>query len=386
MTRIAFIVGETSGDLIGADLIRALRRRLGGDLELVGLGGPAMEAEGLRSFFDIEELSIIGIGAIVARLPQLLRRLFQATDSVIVARPDALVIIDSPTFSHRVARRVRARLPKVPILNYVPPTVWAWREERAARMRTYVDHAICILPFEPGTLQRLGGPPATYVGHPLMKVEALQAIIARDPELRSSPASPPTLLLLPGSRRGEIHRLAADFGRTLALLTERLPGLRAVLPTLERHRALIEGEVRGWAVKPEIVVGDAVKWQAFGEADAALAASGTVSLELALAGVPMALAYRLDPIGYRFRHLVTAWTAAMPNFVVGHPLVPEHFHEFVRPTHLARRLERLLVDTPERTAQRTGFAEIRRLMAIERAPGEAAADLVLEHVERARKR
>ena len=386
MTRIALIVGETSGDMIGADLIRALRRRLGGDLELVGLGGPAMEAEGLRSFFDIEELSIIGIGAIVARLPQLLRRLFQATDRVIAARPDALVIIDSPTFSHRVARRVRERLPEVPILNYVPPTVWAWREERAARMRAYVDHAICILPFEPGTLQRLGGPPATYVGHPLMKVEALQAIIARDPELRRPPASPPTLLLLPGSRRGEIHRLAADFGRTLALLSERLPGLHAVLPTLEHHRALVEGEVRGWAVKPEIAVGDAAKWRAFGEADAALAASGTVSLELALAGVPMALAYRLDPIGYRFRHLVTAWTAAMPNFVVGHPLVPEHFHEFVRPTHLSRRMERLLVDTPERAAQLAGFAEVRRLMAVDRSPGESAADLVLDHVERSRVR
>ncbi|ORE98109.1 lipid-A-disaccharide synthase [Aurantimonas sp. 22II-16-19i] len=383
--KIAFVVGEPSGDAIGADLIRALKARLSGDLELVGLAGEAMQAEGLQTLFDIDELSIMGVSAILARLPQLVRRIGQTADAIVAARPDVLVVIDSPTFSHRVAKRVRARLPAMPIVNYIPPTVWAWREGRAAKMRPYVDHAICALPFEPETMQRLGGPPSTYVGHPLMKEPGLAAILADDASLVGKAAkSPPRLVILPGSRRGEIDRLAGDFGATLTRLCELLPGVTAVLPTLPRHRTRIEAEVAKWAVKPEIVTGNAAKWQAFAGADAALAASGTVSLELALSGIPMALAYKLDPVAYQIRHLISAWTAAMPNFIVGHPLVPEHFHEFVRPEMLARRLVRLMTDTPERHAQLAGFDEIRRLMAVDRAPGEAAADIVLGLVARGR--
>ncbi|WP_102958457.1 lipid-A-disaccharide synthase [Mangrovicella endophytica] len=380
--KVAFIVGEESGDRIGADLIRGLRR-LDPDLEVTGLGGPAMQDEGLTSLFDIGELSIIGVGAIIARLPQLLRRLAQATRHVIAERPDALVIIDSPTFSHRVAKRVRQAAPEIAIVNYVPPTVWAWRPERAAAMRPYVDHAVCVFPFEPALMAKLGGPPSTYVGHPLMSEPHLADLMARagrDVPPRH-PATPPTLLILPGSRRGEIARLLADFGATLALVKQRVPDVEAVLPAVERLRPAIEAEVANWPVKPRLVSGAEAKWQAFGEADAALAASGTVSLELALAGVPMALAYKLDPIGYRLRHLISGWTAALPNYIAGHPLVPEHFHEFVRPEHLARRLERLLADTPERRAQIEGFAGIRRAMAVEHRPGDLAAAVVLKTVK-----
>ncbi len=375
--KIAFVVGEPSGDRIGADLVRALRQRIGPEFRAVGLGGEEMTAEGLESLFDIEELSIIGVGAILARLPQLLGRLRQTTRFVLEERPDALVIIDSPTFSHRVARRVRQADPSIPIINYVPPTVWAWREHRAAAMRAYVDHAICTLPFEPETLARLGGPPATYVGHPLMTDPGLTPLLARDLDMAPRNPAGPTLLILPGSRRGEVARLLPDFGRTLQLLAAAMPNLRALLPSVERLRPAIEAEVATWPVKPHVVSGSAAKWRAFGEADAAVAASGTVSLELALAGVPMALAYRLDPIGYRFRFLITGWTAALPNYIVGHPLVAEHFHETVRPNHLARRLERLMSASPERAAQIEGFRAIRDRMSVERPPGEAAADIVL---------
>lgn len=384
--RIAFVVGEPSGDQIGADLIRALKARLGDELELVGLAGEAMQAEGLQTLFDIDELSIMGVSAILARLPQLLLRLRETANHIVAARPDALVIIDSPTFSHRVAKRVRAKLPEVPIINYVPPTVWAWREGRAAAMRPYVDHAICTLPFEPEIYARLDGPPASYVGHPLLKDPGLGRVMAQRPSPLGDrePSDPPHLVILPGSRSGEIKRLIEDFGATLARLTELVPGLTATLPTLPRHRARIEAVVADWKVKPEVVTGGEAKWAAFARADAALAASGTVSLELALSGIPMALAYRLDPIAYPFRHLISAWTAAMPNFIVGHPLVPEHFHEIIRPEILARRLHRLMTSTPERAAQLAGFDEIRRLMAIDRAPGEAAADIVLDHIAAAR--
>ena len=380
--KIAFVVGENSSDRLGAALIRGLRNQHRGPVEVTGLGGDAMAGEGLESLFDIDELSIIGIGAIIARLPQLIARIGQTVRHILAEKPDALVVIDSYAFSHRVARRVRKARPDLPIINYVPPAVWAYHPERSTAMAGYIDRAICVFPFEPAFHARHGGPPATYVGHPLMHEIHLAAIMAGldARAMPPSPGTPPTLLILPGSRRGEINRLSADFGKTLELLSARMPGVRAILPAVPRLRGLIEEKVAGWAVKPEIITGEAEKWAAFATADAALAASGTVALELALAGIPMALCYRLDPIAYFLRFLITGWTAALPNHIADHPLVPEHFHEFIRPDALARRLQRLLTDTPERRAQVEGFADIRHKMAISADPGDAAAAIVLAEI------
>lgn len=376
MIKVGFIVGEDSGDRIGADLLRALKARTGGAVAAVGLGGDALAAEGLATLFNIDLLSIVGAGAIVGRLPQLLWALDRATAHILDENPDVLVVIDSFAFSHRIARRVRRRRPALPIVNYVPPAVWAYRGGRAAAMRGYIDHALCLFPFEPEVYRRLGGPPATYVGHPLMRNPHLTRLIAEAP-LGDARAEPPELLILPGSRRGEVARLLDDFGQTFQRLKARRPELVGVIPAVPRLHALIAARVAAWEHQPRIVADEAAKWEAFGRARAALAASGTVALELALAGVPMALAYRLDPLAYRLRHLITAWTAALPNFILDHPLVPEHFHEIVRPDHLERRLGRLIADTPERAAQLAGFAEIRRRMAVETDPGEAAAAIVL---------
>lgn len=381
--KIAFVVGEHSSDRLGAALIRALRRKSNGDVEAVGLGGDAMAAEGVRSLFDIDELSIIGVGAVLARLPRLIRRLNRTVRFVVESKPDALVVIDSYAFSHRVARRVRRRAPSIPIVNYVPPAVWAYHGERAAAMKSYVDRVVSVFPFEPAAYATLGGPEARYVGHPLLSEPHLRQSMSAS--VRATPREPATLLLLPGSRRGEVDRLIDDFGRTLALLGDRMPGLSAVLPAVPRLYSMIRERTADFPVKPEIVVGDEAKWRAFQQADAALAASGTVALELALAGVPMALCYRLDAVSYRLRHLMTGWTAALPNYVAGHPLVPEHFHETVRPELLARRLQRLLTDTPERRAQIDGFATVRERMAIEDDPADAAAGIVLEAIAERRR-
>lgn len=384
--KIGFILGEESADRIGADLLRSLRRMSDEPVEAVGLGGHAMAEEGLTSLFDIEELSIIGVGAVVARLPQLIRRIRQTADLLIREKPDLIVIIDSFTFTRRVVTRIRRALPATPILSIVPPAVWAYRPNRAAVLARVADHSICLFPFEPAFLATHGGPAATYVGHPLLANPELQSIFERDRVNGMRPSAiDPTLLILPGSRRGEIDRLMDDFGATYAYLKAEIPGLRAVLPAVARVRPLIENKLATWAFKPIIVEGEEEKWKAFAEADAALAASGTVALELALAGIPMALAYKLDPLAYRLRHMMTGWTAALPNFIVGHPLVPEHFHEFVRAEHLARRLARLLRNTPEREAQLQGFAKIRELMAVERSPGDASAEIILQMTGRSAK-
>ncbi|KAA0970488.1 lipid-A-disaccharide synthase [Aureimonas fodinaquatilis] len=376
--KIGFVVGEESADRIGADLIRGLAKQSGAVVEPVGLGGRAMAAQGLNSLFDIEELSIIGIGAIVARLPQLMRRLSQTTDYLLAQKPDAVVTIDSFTFTNRVATRLRKAQPDLPIINVVPPAVWAYRPKRLEALAAAVDHSICLFPFEPAIFRELNGPPATYAGHPLMSEPHLQAIWKKG--ARTKPATLPVLLILPGSRRGEINRLMDDFGSTFAALKQRMPELRAILPVVPRVQKLVEQKLASWPHKPELAIGDEAKWQAFAVGDAALAASGTVALELALAGVPMALGYRLDGFTYQFRHLITGWTAALPNYVVDHPLVPEHFHEFVRPELLSRCLERLLTDTPERAAQMAGFDEVRRRMAVSRPPEELGADVILQTI------
>lgn len=385
MMKIAFVLGEESADRIGADIVRGLRARSSEPIEIVGLGGREMQGEGLESLFDIEELSIIGIGAIVARLPKLLGRLRQTADFILAERPDAVVTIDSFTFTNRVAQRVRRVDPSIVIVNVVPPAIWAYRPHRARSLAEAVDRSLSLFPFEPDVLAAHGGPPADYIGHPIMRHPGLSAILERDRSAgMRSPADPPTLLLLPGSRRGEIARLMDDFGKTFAEIKRANPSVVGLLPAIARVRPLIEEKLASWPFKPEIVEGEDAKWRAFAQADAALAASGTVALELALAGVPMALCYRVDPLTYRLRHLITAWTAALPNFIAGHPLVPEHFHEFIRPEALARRLIRLMAPTPERDAQMAGFAAIRAAMTVDVSPGEAAADLLLREIAQRR--
>ncbi|WP_285294997.1 lipid-A-disaccharide synthase [Aureimonas altamirensis] len=379
--KVGFVVGEHSADRIGAEIIRGLRG-LGATIEPVGLGGPAMQAEGLRSFFDIEELSIIGVGAIVARLPQLMRRLSQTVDGLLDARPDIVVTIDSFTFTNRVAARLRKARPDLKIVNVVPPAIWAYRPERAKALAAVVDRTVCLFPFEPAYIAAAGGPPASYVGHPIMSEPHLNAIWKERGGVEKPIGEPPTLLILPGSRRGEVNRLMDDFGATFTELKTRMPDLRGVLPVVPRVASLIRDKLSAWPDKPEVVEGEEAKWHAFAQADAALAASGTVALELALAGTPMVIAYRLDPLSYQLRRLITGWTAVLPNYIVDHPLVPEHFHEFVRPQLLSRRLERLLKDTAERRAQMEGFAEIHRLMTVDRSPGEAAAAIILQQAER----
>src|SRR5690606_14774014 len=191
-------------------------------IELVGVGGEALERQGLKSLFDFSELSIMGISQVLKRLPLLLRRIRQTADAMIAARPDVLLIIDSPDFTHRVARRVRKALPDLPVVDYVCPSVWAWKEERAPRMRAYVDHVLALLPFEPAVMQRLGGPATTYVGHRLIGDPDISRI--RAGRLARPDGAARTCLLLPGSRSTEIGRLLPIFGEAAKELAARNPG------------------------------------------------------------------------------------------------------------------------------------------------------------------
>ena len=385
--KLAVIAGEESGDLLGADLVEAIKRETGRPVELVGVGGRNLQALGLRSIFDGDEIAIMGISAVLRDLPRLMRRIGQVAQAIAAEKPDCLVTIDSPDFGLRVARKVRAVAPAIPIIHYVCPSVWAWRPGRAAAMKPHVDHVLCLLPFEPAELDRLGGPPGTFVGHrlasdPQIKAAA-EAQLAKDGKERGARKK---LLLLPGSRKGEVRRLIGPFGATVVALKAAGHDFDLMIPTVPHVAGLVEEGVRDWPVQPEVILGHEAKWSAFAEADAALACSGTVALELALARVPFVSVYKTDALGALVGpFLVKVWSASLPNLIAGWPVVPEYFNEFVRPEHLARLLPRLWSDTPTRRAQREGFAAVAEALAAPRPSGEIAAEVVLRQMERQRK-
>ena len=381
--RLAIVAGEELGDLLGADLVRALESTTGRAVELVGVGGRHLQAMGLKSLFDPMGIALMGASAIVKDLPRLVARIRATARAIVAAKPHCLLTIDSPEFTLRVARRVRAADPFIPIVHYVCPSVWAWRPERAAAMVPYVDRVLCILPFELEELRRLGGPPGTYVGHRLTSdTGILHAAHVQSERPKPASQDEKTLLVLPGSRKSEVKGLAPAFGATIALLRERGTRLRLLVPTVPGVADLVEAETAKWAQQPEIIIDPVRKWQAFGEADAALAASGTVSLELALCRVPLVACYQSDRLMRVFMGLITTWSASLPNLIADRVIVPEYYDRFIRPGMLARQLEQLTIpDSDARRLQLQGFAEVKKRMATTRRPGAVAAEAVLQAVK-----
>jgi lipid-A-disaccharide synthase len=384
--RLHLIAAEESGDALGAALARALVARENNAVRLAGVGGRQMAAAGIVSPFAIDQLSIIGATAIPRRLPMILRRIRETADAVIAARPDALVIIDSPDFTHRVARRVRRHAPSIPIIDYVSPTVWAWRPWRARAMRRYVDCVLAILPFEPAAHQRLGGPPCVYVGHPL--VERIAELRPNAEEKARRESDPPLIVVLPGSRASEVRRLLAIFGQAIGQVAARVGAIDLVLPTVPHLLARVRDGVAGWPVQPRIVVEPAEKWAQFRKARAALAASGTVTLELALAGVPTVAAYRIPMIEYlvaQAARLPDLFSIILANLVIGEKIVPELLQRDCTPEKLADALVPLLTDTPARRRQVEAFGRLDSIMGIGgAAPSSTAAAIVLDLARRGR--
>lgn len=378
--KIFLIATEPSGDHLGAALMKELRHRFGNEVEFVGIGGREMEEQGIASLFPIGDLAIVGFAAVVRQLPMLLRRIREAAAAVIQAEPDILVIIDSPDFTHRVARKVRKAAPSIPIVDYVSPTVWAWRPGRARTMARYVDHVLAVLPFEPEEHRKLGGPPCSYIGHPL--IERLDMLRPDAQESQRRETSPPVLVLLPGSRRGEIRHHMPVFGETLASLREQGLAVEAVLPTLPHLLGAVNEAVAQWPVRPRIVTGEVEKRAAFRNARAALAKSGTVTLELALAGVPMVTLYRGGAMeAWIARRVVRVSSIILANLVIGENVIPEFHQEECTAQNLAPALLNILNDTPQRRHQLEAFAKLDRIMDTSgRSPSEQAADIVLREM------
>lgn len=382
--KIFLVAGEPSGDALGERLMMALAERHR-DIAYRGVGGPKMEAQGLTSLFPLSDVAVMGPLMILKRLPRLYKRVHETVAAAVAFDPDVVVIIDSPEFTHPIAKRIRTRAPHIPIVDYVSPSVWAWRSGRARKMKAYIDHVLGLLPFEPDAHKRLGGPLCTYIGHPL--AERTAAVRALDPaplaaRLGLDPATP-VIVVLPGSRHSEVLRLMRPFGDCLREIVKAGVTPAVLVPVIEHVRADVEAGVEDWPVKPHLLAGESDKWMAFRRADAALAASGTVTLELAVAGTPAVVAYKVDrliaPILRRVLPKNTP-SVVLANLVAGDNVYPELLQEDCTGAHLAEKLLPLLRHTPVRRRQIEGLAAIpARLATAGETPSRMAADIVLAH-------
>lgn len=369
--RVFLIAGESSGDALGAALMRALREKEAG-LEFMGVGGDAMTREGLASLFPMTDIAVMGLTPVLARLPKLIARIEETARAVIAAEPDCLVLIDAPDFTHRVARKVRRARPATPIVDYVSPTVWAWRPGRARAMRAYVDCVLALLPFEPRAHAELGGPRCVYVGHPL--VERIDELAPQEGQ-----GERPLLLVLPGSRRAEIARMAPVYGEALALLLREGRAFDVAAPVAPQMEEEVRWGLRNWPVAPRLLSQEE-KFTAFRQARAALVTSGVATLELALAGTPMVVAYKVSGPESLLRFLVRVPSIVLPNLIVGRNAVPEFIQEAATPAALAAALALLLDDGAARVAQNEAFRDMRaRLLEAGRRPSARAAEIILEY-------
>ncbi|WP_127089716.1 lipid-A-disaccharide synthase [Aquabacter cavernae] len=378
---VFIVAGEESGDQLGGALMEGLLRLAPSGARFTGVGGRRMAASGLESLYSMDDVTAIGFAQVIGKLPLILRRLSETVEAVIAARPDVLILVDAPDFTHRVAARVRRRLPDLPIVKYVSPTVWAWRPGRAKAMRPHIDRLLALLPFEPDVHARLGGPQTLYVGHPLL--ERLDVLRPSATERARRAARPYRILVLPGSRRSEIERLADVFGEALGLVAAGRDA-EFVLPTLPHRLEQVEAAVRRWPVRPRIVVSDDEKYAAFRTARAALAASGTVTLELALAGVPTVAAYKVA--GWEALiapYVLTIPSVLLPNLVLGENAMTEFLQHDCTAPKLASALDSILIDSPERRAQLTAFERLDGIFGIDgEPPSLRAASAVLDLLAR----
>src|ERR1700738_1214144 len=374
------VAGEESGDQLGAALMRALRTATGGAVHVAAVAGREMAKEGVRSLYSIDDLPIIGFSAIPRRLPRILRLMRFTAREVVARHPNAFVIIDSPGFTRGIARRVRAADPTIPIVEYVSPSVWAWRPGRARVMRGYIDHILALLPFEPDVHRKLGGPACSYVGHPL--TESVAHLRPSSVGACRRAASPPVFLMLPGSRRGEIRRLFDVFARAVSKVKDRVGELDLVIPTLPHLTDEIRSASETCKISPRIIVDPAEKRAAFRIARVALAKFGTVTLELALSGVPMVTAYKVSELEYLVGKLLLRRLSSviLNNILLSANLGPQLIQSQCSADNLAAAIIPLFDDTPQRRRQIEAFSRLDKILEIDSTapPATRAAHIVLD--------
>ncbi len=373
---IFLVAGEPSGDLLGARLMAALKRETGGRVRFQGLGGPLMEAEGLKSLFDIREIAVMGFFEVVGHIPTVLRRIRDCREAALAAKPDLFLSIDSPSFSLEVSKALKGQ--GYPLVHYVAPSVWAWKKGRAKRIAEFLDLLLCLLPFEPPYFE-VHGLKCAFIGHPAVEAAAQPVdpgVLRQRLEIEDDRL---LLSVLPGSRRGEVERHAAIFGETLGLLARDYPGLTALVPTVPNVAEQVERAAKSWPVPARVLLGQEDKYAAFAASRAAMAVSGTVGIELAVAGLPAVMAYRLSPMSAMMVPLLVNFRfASIASLVLDRLVQPECLQFNCNPRRIAETLKPLIEETEERARViRDGFEAARKLGQGGPPPSERAAKAVL---------
>lgn len=373
------VAGETSGDALGGELMIAMKEIAPWPLVFSGVGGETMEKQGLSSIFPMTDIAVMGPREIIPRLPLIFRRIWQTVRHAVETKPDVVVVIDSPEFTHMVAKRIARRAPGIPIVNYVLPSVWAWRQGRAKAMKKYVRRVLALLPFEPAFL-RSAGVDCVYVGHPAVHRVPEAGAGKRFREEHGIRPAQPLLLVLPGSRVNEVKHLLSVFGDVVRRLAKEMPDLRVVLPTVPHVSDLVERAVAAWPVEVLIVKDEGEKRAAFDAATAALAASGTVALELGLARVPMVIAYRAEAlVGWFALGVLRIPSVVLVNLILDRPSVREYLQSRCTAENLLEGLRPLMTDTPDRLRALADLDEFRERMGVDgEPPSRRAAKAVLE--------
>jgi len=376
---VYLIAGEDSGDFLGAQLIKALKKQAPG-VKIMGIGGPLMEQQGLQSLFPMHDLSVMGLTEVLPHALHILKRILQTVRHIKGIKPDVLVTIDSPGFCLRVAKKIKD-FGNIPIVHYVAPSVWAWREGRAKKLASKVDHLLTLFPFEPPYFEKYNLP-TTFVGHPLIEQNLVPDQTFRD--RHHIPSDALVLSILPGSRVGEMKRLLPVFLEAMEILSKTFKNLHLVFPTLPHLVSSLSCALKGISLPYTILDSVPEKYAAFFASDAALAASGTVSLELAFANLPMVIAYKVSPLTYHIvKRLVKVQYACLVNILLGTEIVPERLQKNCTPDKLAAELEKIL---ESKGTTQTYLKDVQKLLTppTEEMPSSLAARVVLKLIKKGR--
>ena len=378
---IYMIAGEASGDLLGAGLMESISEATSGNVSFHGVGGQMMQGQGMKSLFPMQDLSVMGIAEVVPQIPKLLKRIRQTVDHIIEQQPDVVVTIDSPDFCFRVVKALKKRGYRKPCVHYVAPSVWAWRPNRARKVAQFLDHILCLLPFEPPYFERYSLP-ATYIGHSAVEGGAVDGNAKRFRKSFDVSSSDTLLALLPGSRQGEIKRHLDLFMKTAMQVEKKYQELTCVIPTLPHFKAQIEETLKTYPIKSIVVDSEQDKYDSFAAANLALAASGTVTLELALANTPTVVSYRMSPLTSLIaRYVVKTKYVSLVNLILDKPAVPELLLNNARVETLSEALLSILNRRDVSKAQLESFKALKEQAALGGLmPSQVAAQVVLDLV------
>jgi lipid-A-disaccharide synthase len=379
--RVFLLAGEPSGEALAAKLMKGLSDKSTRQIEFIGVGGPLMAEQGLESLFPMEELSVMGLFEVLPKLPGLLRRISETADSVKQLKPDIFISIDAPDFSFRVAKKLQGI--DIIKVHYVAPSVWAWRPGRAQKIAGLYDHLLTLLPFEPPYFEKVGLP-ATFVGHSVVETGAVGGDGPRFREQHGLSSDDKLLMMLPGSRRGEVSRHLPIFKKAIEQLQTEIGKISIAVPVIGRSAEIVRSELSNWPLRSIIVEGEEAKYDAMASANVALAASGTVGLELALARLPHVIAYKMNPLtGWLARRIVKLDYVNLVNIMLETEVVPELLIEKCTPDNLAVSLGGLFHSEEKQQAQIEQFDRAMLMLGQNgEDPGVRAADVILDLIKR----